>query len=806
EYRLGMASTKMYWQQAGYPLVGSIHNAIRNLTEGTYLYTIAPITHARNIYYLQDQARLYGKHSAAEKEEIAEFFAFKSVSLDGSVAKTKGIKGWFNRLLGRTEDTITSKIEKQIRQVLWEEMGGGYSYGIVYRNALIDRLQTNQTANKYTQETEKILIEARRQAIQEFIETHGEAFEVFNKDRNFIKIYQQKIEDGIAKSSLPQNVRTIVLNNVALSFENSNILHVPVYNLQNHLIGTVAVERPEGMRIKEDQKVYIVSQAGSKKGVMYFWEGNSGKNTQTEIRSDIPLEVVGRQVRTSAFGLKKVGEGLLMINNRIWPMFGLYLLAGMGNVTTVIATFAKESFVMSNMEMYLMGGVSSVAMGIVSLFAGVWQNKWSFTKSGGYNERRGRLITTNIGLFSAVLAFVLPWVAGGMGGLLGEAFLYKKYLLISSFLLLGVSGAFLDVSMKPTLMAVSNRGEYQTRLGTLSVFKQTVGNVSNYIVPPIAMGVAMMIGTHWDWTIFFPIYTVGSIAIAGMYNLFKMHEQTLAETEVTSPKEALSFTKMFKELTGKKQYNKLIRRGVLATAFHGANMSIFGMYVNNLMKDHFSAFNMTDLYGEEVTIEEMFSMMSNSWLGHSMLYFTVPIIVGRMLGTRLMKQDNNFMGLRIRKMNGGNLLKLSIAGVGLGILLLNMPNWYLQVAGVVTLALGLTNVSPIIGGYTTDNTRHVSDAVSALLSGSSLISFAISTVFGLTLDLFAAGSTAFVWAPFIIPTFLSLYLFGFGQAMSKGTLETKEVIEENVKKEVYQQYKPDFSSVKRKVKKKRKRK
>ena len=101
-----------------------------------------------------------------------------------------------------------------------------------------------------------------------------------------------------------------------------------------------------------------------------------------------------------------------MINNRIWPRFGLYLLAGMGNVTTVISTFAKESFVMSNMEMYLMGGVSSVAMGIVSLFAGVWQNRWSFTKDGGYNERRGRLITTNIGLISAVLAFVLPWLAG----------------------------------------------------------------------------------------------------------------------------------------------------------------------------------------------------------------------------------------------------------------------------------------------------------------------------------------------------------------------------------------------------------
>jgi MFS family permease len=170
-----------------------------------------------------------------------------------------------------------------------------------------------------------------------------------------------------------------------------------------------------------------------------------------------------------------------------------------------------------------------------------------------------------------------------------------------------------------------------------------------------------------------------------------------------------------------------------------------------------------------------------------------------------MKKDN-FLGLPIKRMNGGDLLKVSIGSVGLGILLLNMPSWPLQVAGVVTLALGLTNISPIVGGYVTDRTRHVSDAVSALLSGASLVSFAISTVFGLTLDLFATGSSAFAWAPFIIPTLLSLYLFGFGKAISSGSLETKETVEEETKSVKNYQEDTASSNKKNKSKKNKKRK
>ena len=61
----------------------------------------------------------------------------------------------------------------------------------------------------------------------------------------------------------------------------------------------------------------------------------------------------------------------------------------------------------------------------------------------------------------------------------------------------------------------------------------------------------------------------------------------------------------------------------------------------------------------------------------------------------------------------------------------------------------------------------MSDAVSALLSASSLVSFAISTFFGLVLDIMAKVTAVdLAWIPFIIPVMTSIYLWGYGKEIS----------------------------------------
>ena len=177
-------------------------------------------------------------------------------------------------------------------------------------------------------------------------------------------------------------------------------------------------------------------------------------------------------------------------------------------------------------------------------------------------------------------------------------------------------------------------------------------------------------------------------------------EQLLEENELVTKKDRLSLGKMVNEFFGHKPYNKVLRYGVIANAFHGANMSILGLYINNLFRERYAAV----------------ATAGSNWLVHSFMAFTVPIIAGRFLGTYLMKHDIRIGKKLFKRLNNGSLLQTSSLTVigALGAIL--APWWPVQVAGVVIAALGLTNVSPIVNGYTTDQTRQVSDAVSALPS------------------------------------------------------------------------------------------
>ncbi|WP_458402245.1 MFS transporter [Candidatus Avelusimicrobium sp.] len=834
-FQIQQSLAELQIEQAAVPVVAYIQHNLKSAAQNLYFNLIAPIEFAKNPHYQAHIARLSQAAATAKATNMAQgslqpeavHAAVKSVGQVALPAERKsGLKAFFTRKQNHTDpyqsfwesvsQSIPSISVKETAEILRRnfegELQGVLAVSIIPHNHQLEKIFAGRDASRYAKEADAIIQEARRQAVVEFMETYGERLESLNNDERFVEIYTLRAKAAIENSKLPAKVQAVILegfnttierwrNSSSLSVKGSisnGVVSVPVYNLQGKYKGSLEVPAPKGLILKSTQTYFIVAQ-GDGTGEMYVREyedaaQDDGKSVQTLIRNDIPLKSSARQANTNELGVKKIMEGLLMINNRLWPMMGLYLLAGMGNVSTVISTFAKESFVMTNVDMYLMGGVSTVAMGFMSLLAGILQNRLSHTKKG-FNDQRGRLIITNIGLFSSIAAFALPWLAG-MGGALGEAVIWKKYLLMTSLFLLGIGGAFLDVSMKPSLMAVSKKGDYQSRLGRLSTFKQIFGNTLNYIVPPVFLAFGLgFFDKMWDWTIFFPVYTIGSVAIASIYNFFKIHEQTLADEKEISSTKGLSLTKMLKELTGKQGYNRIIRRGVVANAFHGANMSIFGLFVNNLTKNHYDAFAMQDMYTAASAAEtggnmfaNVFETISSSWLGVSLMAFTLPIIVGRSVGTRLMKKDTHLGFIHIKKQNSGDVLRVSILGVLAGMLLINAPAWMgllnnilaldplhfgnlvwgIQLAGIVVLALGLTNVSPIVNGYTTDKTRHVSDAVSALLSASSLVSFAISTCFGLLLDVIGkVSSVDLAWLPFFIPVITSLYLLNYSAEISK---------------------------------------
>ena len=216
-------------------------------------------------------------------------------------------------------------------------------------------------------------------------------------------------------------------------------------------------------------------------------------------------------------------------------------------------------------------------------------------------------------------------------------------------------------------------------------------------------------------------------------------------------------------------------------------MSILGLYVNNLFKAHYP--DMANIYNVAIqghgfsgVMQSVWASLSTSWLGHSLLAFTIPIILGRFLGTYFMKKDFTLFGHKFTGINQGTMLKISTVAVVLALIGIGLGNWPIQLASTVLAALGLTNVSPIVNGYTSDQTRHVSDAVSAWLSATSVISFALSLLFGWLLDV---ASIPFL--PFFLPIGLLSYLYFFGHEIKTQRLEEKREMPDEITESVVEE-------------------
>ena len=319
--------------------------------------------------------------------------------------------------------------------------------------------------------------------------------------------------------------------------EPETLSQVFIKNQRGDIIASLQVPvHQAGFQLKPLQEVFILP---SGEMILREYRETASKQkdehnyTQVVVRDDIKLDFSLGKIKASALNLKKIGEGLLLANSKIWPMFLMYVLLGMNNVSTIVANFAEDPFHMSKFEMFLLGNMGTLAVGLFSLPIGILQGKFS------------RRAMSNIGMLAMITAFAIPWLAG-LNGALGDATDLKRAALMASFVLLGIGGAFLDVSLKPTVLAISKKGNYQRNVGTLAVFKQVFGNSMNYLLPPLFLCVAGA-----DWSAFFPVYMAGSVAAFMLYNKFLMKEQTLDLVAQAKKKYKVSFKSIWNLFTGK---------------------------------------------------------------------------------------------------------------------------------------------------------------------------------------------------------------------------------------------------------------
>ena len=521
------------------------------------------------------------------------------------------------------------------------------------------------------------------------------------------------------------------------------LARVPVKNRRGEILAQLSVPLSQDkFQLKPRQEVFILPNGEMiLRKYRSVQDKSSRANTykQVVIRDDLKLYRSEGRLKASAPMLKKIAEGLLLANSKIWPMFLMYVLLGMNNVATIVSNFAEDPFQMSKFEMFLLGNIGSLTIGLLSLPIGILQSRFS------------RRAMSNIGMLSMMAAFLIPWLAG-LDGHLGDPTSLKRWALAASFVLLGTGGAFLDVSLKPTLLAASKKGNYQRNVGTLAVFKQVFGNSMNYLLPPLFLCVAGA-----DWTAFFPVYMAISAAGFILYNKFRLKEQTLQSVQQAKHKYKVGFKSIWKIFSGKETRSRLVRKSVYANILHGANMGTLALFVNNLMKEHFN--NPSMLWEMPFGL----SLGSEGWVIPSFVLFTLPIVFGRMAGT-VLGQGVQTGPLRFKALNPGKILQtsgwLSLAGLAL----INMPWWPLQVAGVIACALGLTNFAPVLTAFPSDKTREISNEMSALLSFSSFFSAVFTVTFGLLLDVLGPWSKG----AFLLLTVFLGYLIHFGKQISRG--------------------------------------
>jgi len=518
-----------------------------------------------------------------------------------------------------------------------------------------------QRLSSLTPDALQSLREKHLQVLMAFLENHPD-FSVDKdilaslQDEKAIEEYSNKVVEEIKNSSLRPEVKkeiikiwknyvkeyTNQLRQILAEEDAANQL-IPVYDKKGKLIGYWPLDVEAAQHIKalhDNQSIYIqLTDKGNLADLRLQTtnEDNTGWNN-TIIRSDI--EIDPQALIPTKFGWKKVIEGILLVNNKLFPLYGIYLLAGLGNVSSMVSNYAQTPFGLTDSTMFMMSAISSLSMGFMSFVAGILQNRWSRMEDGTINGARGRNRTMAVGIISFVLGMVIPMLFG-MHGQLGDATAAKEYALFASFIILGIAAAFMDVSMKPIVLAATRKSDYQAKQGFLSVFKQTVGNAGNYILPPVAAALASLFGTSWDWTIYFPVYGVLGVTSFLIYFLSDMHQQTL-ELSPTAEKKPLSVGSTLKEVVGNEPYKRIIRQGVLATTLHGINMAALGTYVNQLFRlkigGSFDAFaQQTENAGS--VLQNIWNSLSHSWSGWSLLFYTLPIILGRYFGTKLIKRN-----------------------------------------------------------------------------------------------------------------------------------------------------------------------
>ncbi|MFZ0303630.1 MAG: MFS transporter [Terracidiphilus sp.] len=178
---------------------------------------------------------------------------------------------------------------------------------------------------------------------------------------------------------------------------------------------------------------------------------------------------------------------------RAFPVFLVFLAMGFVDAVGPFVSLVKNEFHLSNTVASLTPFVGLSMFGVMSIPAGVFQNRW------------GKKIVLISGLTTALIGMLIASLGQDS---------FARFLV--TIVLLGAGMAVLQVAGNPIMRDVSTEGKYARNL-SLGQFVKAIGSMSGPVLPVIA---ARYFGA--DWKIIFPVYAVALLVTLVAVGMLKV--------------------------------------------------------------------------------------------------------------------------------------------------------------------------------------------------------------------------------------------------------------------------------------------
>lgn len=387
------------------------------------------------------------------------------------------------------------------------------------------------------------------------------------------------------------------------------------------------------------------------------------------------------------------------LNNKILPIYMIFMAMGMVDSVGPMVSLAKESFDISITMATLLPLLGYIMYLLLSVPVGLLQ------------DRKGKKFILIMGLVIASLGLLIPLFSGMHGRMVVDSSSLRQfYKILLAILLLGAGGSILQVAGNPFIRDVSEEGKYSKNLSLAQAFI-TIGSSLGFLLPPL-----MLWAFDLDWSILFPIFS-GIALVSLLWLVF---------SGITEKREVSEHHATFRSCI------KLLKNGyILAMVlgvfiYCGVEIAV-SSHVPLLLKDKF-----------QISVEK--SGLLISW---GLFYF--PILAGRFLGSFIMSY---IAPQRLLLITG--IVALS------GILLIFSGSFPLTLAGILLTGIGFANIFPLIFSLTIERMPQHTNELSGLMVSSVAGGALIPPIMGIVAD------NVSILAAFLVPMACVIYLIIIG--------------------------------------------